>query len=283
MKQTSQFIELEGGTFHMGSENPKSYQADGEGPVREVFVDSFSISATAVTNEEFSIFVNETSYITTAEKEGWSFVFSGHLPIDFPDTRGVVGAEWWRQVHNADWKKPEGPNSHIDDRQNHPVVHVSWFDAVAFAEWAGGRLPTEAEWEFAARGGLDQSELPWGNDLMLEGEHRCNIWTGTFPNEDTAEDGYAGTCPVDAFKPNRFGIFNCSGNVWEWCSDWFSTQFGNERPLVNPKGAKFGTHRVIKGGSFLCHDSYCHRYRVGARSSTTPDSSTGHQGIRLAH
>ena len=267
----------------MGSENPRSYQADGEGPVREVSVDAFSISATAVTNEEFSVFVNETGYVTTAEKEGWSFVFSGHLPIDFPETRGVVGAEWWRQVHNADWKKPEGPNSHIGDRQNHPVVHVSWFDAVAFAEWAGGRLPTEAEWEFAARGGLDQSELPWGNDLMLEGEHKCNIWTGTFPNEDTAEDGYAGTCPVDAFKPNRFGLFNCSGNVWEWCSDWFSTRFGDERPLVNPEGAQFGTHRVIKGGSFLCHDSYCHRYRVGARSSTTPDSSTGHQGIRLAH
>ena len=117
---------------------------------------------------------------------------------------------------------------------------------------------------------------------MIEGEHQCNIWTGTFPAEDTAEDGYAGTCPVDAFKPNGFGLINCSGNVWEWCNDWFSTQFGEEHTLKNPKGAQFGTHRVIKGCSFLCHDSYCHRYRVGARSSTTPDSSTGHQGIRLA-
>ena len=266
----------------MGSDNPRSYQSDGEGPVREVVVKPFSISATAVTNEEFLEFTQETSYATTAEKEGWSFVFSGHLPPEFPATRGVLGAEWWRQVYDAHWRNPEGPDSSIVDRGNHPVVHVSWFDAVAFAEWAGARLPTEAEWEFAARGGLDQCDLPWGNELIVDGKHRCNIWTGVFPMEDTAEDGYAGTCPVDAFEPNKFGLFNCSGNVWEWCSDWFSTQFGDVRPVVNPQGAQIGTNRVIKGGSFLCHDSYCHRYRLGARSSTTPDSSTGHQGIRLA-
>ena len=239
-------------------------------------------SATTATNNEFAAFAAATGHHTTAEDEGWSYVFAGHLPDEFPDTRGVVGAEWWRQVFGADWRHPEGPGSNLADRADHPVVQVSWFDAVAFATWAGGRLPTEAEWEFTARGGLDQVRLPWGDEMRPGGEHRCNIWTGTFPVEDTAEDGYAGTCPVDAFEPNGYGLFNCSGNVWEWCNDYFSSRHPVERPLLDPAGPPMGVDRVAKGGSHLCHDSYCNRYRPGARLGTTPDSTTGHQGLRLA-
>ena len=275
-------VDLPGGRFRMGTDDPDRYPGDGEGPVRDVELAPFSISATAVTTAEFAAFVDATGHVTTAEEEGWSFVFGGHLPDDFPETRGVVGAEWWRQVHGADWRHPEGPHSDLAGRADHPVAHLSWFDATAFAGWAGARLPTEAEWEYAARGGLDQARLPWGADLMPDGQHRCNIWTGTFPGEDTAEDGYAGTCPVDAFAPNGYGLYNCSGNVWEWCADWFATAHPAVRPLVDPAGPPFGTDRVVKGGSFLCHDTYCHRYRPAARSATTPESTSSHQGFRLA-
>ena len=274
--------DLPGGRFRMGTDDPDRYPGDGEGPVRDVELAPFSISATAVTTAEFAAFVAAAGHVTTAEEEGWSFVFGGHLPDDFPETRGVVGAEWWRQVHGADWHHPEGPHSDLAGRADHPVAHLSWFDATAFAGWAGARLPTEAEWEYAARGGLDQARLPWGADLMPDGQHRCNIWTGTFPGEDTAEDGYAGTCPVAAFAPNGYGLYNCSGNVWEWCADWFATAHPAERPLVDPAGPPFGTDRVVKGGSLLCHDTYCHRYRPAARSAMTPESTTSHQGFRLA-
>ena len=263
-------VDLPGGSFLMGSDDPLGYPADGEGPVREVVVSPFRISSTAVTNDEFSAFVEATGHATTAGSEGWSFVFAGHLPDDFPETRGVVSAPWWRQVFGSDWCHPLGPDSGLAGLADHPVVHVSWFDAVAFANWAGGRLPTEAEWELAARGGLTQARLPWGDDLCPEGGHRCNIWTGTFPIEDTAQDGYAGTCPVDTFESNGYGLFNCSGNVWEWCMDHFSSKLKKKTKVVE------------KGGSFLCHDSYCNRYRVGARLGNTPDSSTAHQGFRLA-
>ena len=188
---------------------------------------------------------------------------------------------WWCQVPGACWKAPEGPGSDTSKRADHPVVHTSWDDAEAYCRWAGLRLPTEAEWEYAARGGLEQKLYPWGDTLRVKGIHRCNIWQGEFPSKDIAEDGYAGTCPVDAFPPNDFGIYSVSGNTWEWCADWFSAEH-DEGPFVNPSGAATGTARVLKGGSFLCHRSYCNRYRVAARSSNTPDSSSSHLGFRVA-
>ena len=187
---------------------------------------------------------------------------------------------WWRAVEGAAWRHPAGPHSDLDGLDDHPVVHVNWFEAQAYAEWVGGRLPSEAEWEKAARGGLDQARLPWGTDLIPDGQHRCNIWTGTFPGEDTAEDGYAGTCPVDAFAPNGYGLYNCSGNVWEWCADWFATAHPAERPLVDPAGPPFGTDRVVKGGSFLCADNYCQRYRPAARRPQMIDTGMSHIGFR---
>ena len=281
----ARMVELPGGEFRMGNDE-NGYPADGEGPVRAVVLSAFAISATAVATTQFSAFVEATGHVTTAEREGWSFVFAGQLPDEFEATRGVVGAEWWRQVFGADWRHPEGPHSDLADRSDHPVVHVSSTDAAAFSSWAGGRLPTEAEWEYAARGGLDQKRLPWGDENQPNGpyDHRFNIFTGSFPTTDTAEDGWAGTCPVDAFAPNGYGLYNCSGNVWEWTSDWFETDHGAPAatPHIDPTGPPIGVDRVVKGGSYLCHDSYCHRYRLGARSFTPPDSTTGHQGFRLA-
>ena len=279
----ARMVDLPGGAFRMGNEDG-GYPSDGEDPVREVRVSPFAISATTVTTAEFGAFVEATGHVTTSERAGWSFVFAGHLPDDFEPTRGVVGAEWWRQVFGADWRHPNGPQDDPVNWSNHPVVHVSWFDAEAFAGWAGGRLPTEAEWEHAARGGLDQKRLPWGDETQPDGpdRHRFNIFTGTFPAEDSADDGWAGTCPVDAFEPNGFGLYNCSGNVWEWTADWFGTDHGARTPVQDPVGPPLGVDRVVKGGSYLCHDSYCHRYRPAARSGTTPDSTTDHQGFRLA-
>ena len=281
----ARMVDLPGGAFRMGNEDG-GYPSDGEGPVREVRVSPFAISATTVTTAEFAAFVESTGHVTTSERAGWSFVFAGHLPDDFEPTRGVVGAEWWRQVFGADWRHPNGPQDDPLDRSDHPVVHVSWFDAVAFAEWAGGRLPTEAEWEYAARGGLESKRLPWGDENQPDGPdaHRFNIFTGTFWSDDDGADGWPGTCPVDWFAPNGFGLHECSGNVWEWTADWFTASHrpdGPDGPPRDPRGPSMGVNRVLKGGSFLCHDSYCHRYRLAARTSSTPDSTTGHQGFRI--
>ncbi|MDP6492238.1 MAG: formylglycine-generating enzyme family protein [Acidimicrobiales bacterium] len=277
----ARLVDLPGGIFRMGGDDPDRYLDDGEGPVRDVKLSPFAISATAVTTAEFASFVEATGHRTTAEIETWSFVFGGHLPDDFPETRGVVGAEWWRQVHGADWRHPEGPHSDLDGRADHPVVHLSWFDAVAFSEWAGGRLPTEAEWEYAARGDLDQARLPWGDDLMPGGEHRCNIWTGTFPSEDTAEDGYAGTCPVDAFAPNGFGLHNCSGNVWEWCADYYHPEAYKVGGTINPRGPEAGVYRVLRGGSWrISADQTPNRLSITYRNWSDPESATDARGFR---
>lgn len=269
----------------MGTNDGKGFPQDGEGPVRRVGLSPFSIAPCATTNAEFSRFVDETGYTTEAEEFGWSYVFYGLLPTG-ARIKGTIGAApWWKGVEGAFWREPEGPGSGIEDRMEHPVVHVSHNDALAYCAWAGVRLPTEAEWEFAARGGLKGKRFPWGNTLTPNGEHRCNIWQGDFPTRNTAEDGFVGTAPVGSYPPNGFGLYDVSGNAWEWCSDWFSATFhrdGGKAVRENPAGPPSGTARLIRGGSYLCHKSYCNRYRVAARSSNTPDSSTGNTGFRCA-
>lgn len=278
------FVELAAQSFEMGSDDPVGYPSDGEGPKRLVELGGFSIATTAVTNQEWAAFVDATGYLTVAEQDGWSFVFAGLLPDDFPPTRGVASAPWWRKIDGANWQQPHGPQSRLDDVPHHPVVHVSWIDAEAFCAWLGdgARLPTEAEWEFAARGGLVQKRFPWGDDMNESGQHWANVWQGSFPDANTLEDGYYGTAPAAAFAPNGYGLYNMAGNVWEWCADWFDVSHPAERPLVGPKGPATGTHRVMRGGSYLCHESYCYRFRVAARSSNTPDSTTGNLGFRVA-
>jgi sulfatase modifying factor 1 len=275
-------VLLEGGEFLMGTNDSDGFPADGEGPVRPVILSPFWIDAVAVTNERFAEFAGQTDHVTDAERYGWSFVFGGLLPDDFPETRGVAQAPWWREVYGADWRHPEGPQSSIDDRLDHPVVHVSWRDARAYCRWAGLRLPSEAEWEFAARGGLEQRRFPWGDEREPDGEHRMNVWQGIFPSRNTLDDGYLGTCPAAAFPPNNYGLHNTSGNVWEWCRDWSHSSFHQESRATNPTGPPRGETKVVRGGSFLCHESYCNRYRVAARSSNTPNSSLGNTGFRCA-
>lgn len=266
----------------MGTPGPVNYPADGEDFVHPVDLDGFEIDVHAVSNARFAAFVEATGHLTDAERYGWSFVFGGLLPDDFEETCGVASAPWWRQVFGADWRHPEGPHSSIDDRADHPVIHVSHRDALAFCAWEGSRLPTEAEWEYAARGGLDGANFPWGDELEPGGRHAMNVWQGSFPDANTAADGFYGTAPVDAFEPNGFGLFNTAGNVWEWCADWFSPRYYSHSPAANPTGPDSGEVRVMRGGSYLCHVSYCHRYRVGARSSSGPDSSAGNLGFRVA-
>ena len=275
-------LPLDVGVFAMGSADRWAYPDDGEGPVTEVEVSAFSIGAYAVTNDDFSSFVEETGYITDAERFGWSFVFAGLLPDDFPPTEGVVHAPWWRKVEGAAWRHPEGPHSSIAERLNHPVVHVSWDDASAYCAWSGTRLPYEAEWEFAGRGGLAGKAFPWGDELEPDGEHRMNVWQGDFPGRNTGADGFVGTAPVDSFPPNGYGIHNMTGNVWEWTGDWFHPTFRERDKRRDPAGPPNGTSRVQKGGSYLCHHSYCRRYRVAARQGSTPDSSSGNVGFRCA-
>jgi formylglycine-generating enzyme required for sulfatase activity len=273
-------VRLEGGRFLMGTADDRGYPADGESPAHDVRLRPFWIDTVTVTNARFREFVDQTGHVTAAESFGWSFVFGGLLPDQFPDTAGVVAAPWWRQVFGADRAHPEGPHSAVAGREDHPVVHVSWDDAQAYCAWAGGRLPTEAEWEYAARGGLVQQRFPWGEELEPGGLHVMNVWQGQFPAENTEADGWYGTAPVDAYPPNGYGLHNPTGNVWEWCSDWFDPGYYGSSPAEDPPGPPAGTHRVMRGGSYLCHESYCSRYRVAARSANTPDASTGTLGFR---
>lgn len=277
-------VLVPGGEFWMGDAFDEGYPADGEGPVRLVRVDPFHIDTTTVTNQAFATFVKATGYVTTSEAEGCSPVF--HLAFA-GDPRDVIGrpaaTPWWLTVRGADWRHPEGPGSDVDRRQNHPVVHVSHDDAVAYAAWAGKRLPTEAEWECAARGGLDRARFPWGDDLRPRGRWQMNTFTGDFPGTNDAEDGWVTTAPVKTYAPNGFGLFQVAGNVWEWCADWFDPSAGTDGPRDNPTGPALGANRVMRGGSYLCHSSYCHRYRVAARTSNTPDSSAANLGFRCAN
>ncbi len=274
-------VDLPGGVFLMGDDSVWAYPDDGEGPVHGVVVRPLRVDPYVVSNVRFAEFVDATGHRTEAERYEWSFVFVGFLPDDFPDTRAVDNAPWWRQVYGADWRHPEGPHSDLDGRADHPVVHVSWNDARAYCAWTGTRLPTEAEWEYAARGGRERNAFPWGDNLEPDGEHRMNVFQGRFPAENTGADGYRGTAPVDAFPPNDFGLYNVTGNVWEWCSDWYDADYYPSSPREDPQGPEHGVHRVMRGGSYLCHLSYCKRYRVSARSGIEPESSTGNLGFRV--
>jgi sulfatase modifying factor 1 len=249
-------IALDGGRFLMGDDGPDAMPGDGEGPVREVRVAPFAIDPFTVTNHRFAAFAEATGHVTEAERDGWSLVFAGRLPDDFPPTRALASAPWWRQVRGACWRRPDGPGSRA--RPDHPVVHVSHADALAFCAWAGVRLPLEAEWEYAARGGAS-SRYPWGDDLL---PGRCNTFRGDFPH------GRAGTLPVDAYDPNEYGLHNVIGNVWEWTAD----------PFDAPNG--WPGSRAIRGGSYLCHPSHCNRNRLAGR--TGADGPTGHIGFRCA-
>ena len=283
-------IQVHAGSFNMGYEGPDSFPGDGEGPERKVELDSFYLDQTTVTNLQFSKFIEETNYVTDSEKFGWAYVFIGQLKKStvrkLDQSKSVKGLQWWVGIEGAYWKKPEGPGSTIKNRMHHPVVSVSWNDALAYANWANKRLPTEAEWEYATRWNNNQlGKFPWGDDLTPSGKHRCNVWQGEFPHHNKCEDGYLWTAPAKSFQRYDNNFYNLIGNVWEWCDDWFSNKWHieeSQRTRINPTGPNCGSKKVMKGGSFLCHDSYCNRYRIGSRTSNTPDSAATNLGFRCA-
>lgn len=275
-------VLIKGRKFLMGTNDREGFHADQEGPVKDIVVDDFYIDRFAVTNANFSKFVKETNYKTEAERFGSSFVF--HLLLTEQvkqQSQQIQGSFWWYDVKGAYWAKPEGPESTIKGRENHPVVHVSWNDAIAYCQWSGKRLPTEVEWEYAARGGLEQKKYPWGNELTPEGAHVSNIWQGKFPNQNTQGDGFIGTAPVNHFPPNQFGLYNVSGNVWEWCQNNFQEKYASPQNS-DAQSHDSQTYKTVRGGSYLCHHSYCNRYRVAARTANTIESSTGNMGFRCA-
>lgn len=282
---TREMVPIEAGCFRMGGEDPDGVAGDGEGPVREVEVSAFSIDAKAVTTAAFAAFVKATQYVTDAERYGWSYVFAS-LVTDAGQSaiEGIQPqAPWWVGVRGATWRSPDGPGSDVSRKANHPVVHVSWHDAASYADWVGKRLPTEAEWEKAARGGLERAKYPWGDEFTPRGQGRCNTWQGPFPMLDVVSEEHRGTVPVDSYRPNGLGLYNMAGNVWEWCADWWSPtwhQSDSRQTRIDPVGPANGSARVIRGGSYLCHASYCNRYRVAARTSNSPESTTGHTGFR---
>jgi formylglycine-generating enzyme required for sulfatase activity len=271
-----------GQVFVMGDRHDDGWFADGETPSHAVRLSPYSVDATTVTNADFARFVDATGHVTEAERFGYSAVF--HLALAAPES-DVVGSPpqtpWWLGVSGADWRHPGGRLSDLDDLEDHPVVHVSWNDAVAYCTWAGRALPTEAQWEAASRGGIDGARFPWGDALLGDDSRwRCNIWQGAFPHANDLDDGWLTTAPVRTYEPNAYGLWQTVGNVWEWCADWFSPRTYDGSPRVDPTGPSLGTNRVMRGGSYLCHDSYCNRYRNAARSSNTPDSSSGNTGFR---
>ena len=283
-------IRIEAGKYSIGFEGPEACESDGEGPVRDITLDCYCLDQTAVSNAQFAEFIEATGYVTESETFGWAHVFIGQLSNSkqrkLRESNTVRGLQWWYAIEGAYWCKPEGPGSTIKKRMDHPVVSVSWNDATAYATWAGKRLPTEAEWEVAARGNNNsQNMYPWGTELEPGGKHRCNVWQGDFPNKNSAADGYQWTAPVTAYRKYDNGFYNLVGNVWEWCADSFHATWHakeSEATRMNPKGPASGDRRVMKGGSFLCHDSYCNRYRLGARTANTPDSAATNLGFRCA-
>ncbi len=297
-------ILIPGGTFRMGSD--KHYPE--EAPVHRVAVDSFFIDRTPVTNRQFKQFVSTTGYVTFAEIPPDPKAYPGALPhmlyagslVFTPPSHQVDlrnWGEWWTFLKGADWRHPYGPKSNINHLDNHPVVHVSFADALAYARWAGKDLPTEAEWEFVARGGLDGAEYAWGDEFTPGGKHRANTWQGVFPRQNLNLDGFERTSPVTAFPPNGFGVYDMIGNVWEWTTDWYTQNHPAEAPKAccipeNPRGGAEADsydpclsnvripRKVIKGGSHLCAPNYCRRYRPAARHAEAVDTSTSHVGFR---
>lgn len=268
----------------MGDHAGEGYPEDGELPVHDVTLSPFGLDATTVTNSAFATFAKDTGYVTDAERLGSSAVFAPVFAGDRSDVLGAApGAPWWLEVRGACWRRPEGHGTSAGERAQHPVVHVSWHDAAAYCAWAGKRLPTEAEWEFGARGGRAGARFPWGDELVPGRRWPTNIWQGTFPTHNTAEDGHVTTAPVRSFRPNDVGLWQMIGNVWEWCADRFSADYYAHSPACDPQGPDAGDARVMRGGSYLCHHSYCYRYRNAARSSNTPDSSSGNLGFRAAN
>lgn len=279
-RRTDGAIRIPGGQALVGCRDAALPQ-DGESPIRRVRVRPFLMGATAVTNREFARFVDATGFVTEAERFGWSFVFWSQVPEELGKTRGVVGVEWWRRVDGANWRDINGPGSEVSQwNEDHPVVQLSWNDARAYAAWVGGRLPTEAEWEHAARGGLGDVTFPWGDRQPDDDSYQpCNIWQGPFPDVNHGTDGYITTAPARSFEPNGYGLYNMSGNVWEWTAEPFRIR--SLKRGVKERLAGMAGYRLLKGGSFLCHRSYCFRYRIAARTGNAPDTATTHQGLRV--
>jgi len=293
-----EMVSIPAGEFWMGSDLFPDAK-----PVHRVRVDGFWIDATEVTNEQFAYFVKKTGYVTIAERQPDPKDFPDVPPSSLAPFSGVFTPpawcpaeeckdcrQWWLAVRGACWRRPDGPGSEIKGKERYPVVHVAWEDAVAYATWAGKRLPTEAEWEYAARGGLDRKPFYWGDELKPGGKWMANVWQGSFPCQDTGEDGFAGLAPVKSYPPNGYGLYDVAGNAWEWCSDWYRPGFAVKpgEVLVNPQGPESSrdTHgrnepkRVQRGGSFLCSDTYCLRYRAGGRQEGEPKTGLSHTGFR---
>ncbi len=295
-------VWIPGGEFSMGTDEAGFPDTR---PVHRVAVKGVWMDKTEVTNDQFGKFVQATGYVTTAERKPNPADFPG-VPVENLVTGSIVFTppkqavplndymQWWAYVAGANWRHPEGPKSDLKGRENHPVVHIAYADAVAYAKWAGKRLPTEAEFEWAARGGLDRKKYVWGDDFKPDGKFRANSFQGNFPNKNTGEDGFLASAPVGSFEANAFGLFDVAGNVWEWCSDWYRSDYyqalAAQGPLAkDPKGPADSNDpsepgvakRVVKGGSFLCTDQYCARYMPGGRGKEAPDTGTNHIGFRL--
>ncbi len=299
---------IPGGVFMMGADNDQA--SEDEYPKHPVQVKGFWMDETEVTNAQFQKFVEATGYITTAErKPDWDELKKTLPPgsakppdsvlvaasLVFRKTEGPVNlrdfSQWWSWVNGANWRQPQGPGSNIEGKENFPVVHVSWYDAMAYCKWAGKRLPTEAEWEYAARGGLVNAIYPWGNEHVNTGRPKANSWEGKFPYLNEMKDGFATAAPVKSFAPNGYGLYDMAGNVWEWCSDWYDTDYYKSQAKqvsVDPTGPvksydpedEFMPKKSLKGGSFLCNDSYCSGYRVARRMKSSPDTGLEHTGFR---
>lgn len=280
----------------MGSEDG----ATDEKPLHEVTVKSFFMDKTEVTNEQFAEFVKATNYVTLAERPLTAKELPGLLPefegktvsLCYRPPKGAVNLrdalQWWAPVIGANWRHPDGPETDIIGKEKHPVVHVCWDDAQAYCKWAGKRLPTEAEWEFAARGGLEKARYIWGNEFSPNGKWMTNTWQGKFPHENTGEDGFKGLAPVGSFQANGYGLFDMAGNVWEWCSDWYLPDYYAKSPKENPPGPTTSfdpdepgvMKHTTRGGSWMCSDSYCRGYRPSARMKTSPDTGLANTGFR---